>query len=367
MKNDLVYLFKTISTRLIVTAVVLLSVSVAFGQNTPPPESVAPVQTIPVGMVSIAGPPIAFDPLSASDAALELYGYPPRPSPTSGDAYTNWQKLVAFPATREIGTFQQTTITNGPAIVSSSAAAVNGTVVSNSYNWSGYAISAATGTFTVNNNYVFAEWTVPTAQQAFGTCDGTWWYSFEWDGFDGWGSNDVLQAGTEADAKCSGGITSAFYSSWIEWYPFVEMRVTKPVALPGDLIGVEVWYTTASPHGHAYLVNYTRLQSASYAFNPPAGTVYKGNSVEWVEERPSVNGTLANLTNYVGEAFNKNYAYGNSKYYYPSSTSTGTIYNLRMICPPWNPSTHCTATTILSTPYLYGVYALWFYNSGPSY
>ena len=132
------------------------------------------------------------------------------------------------------------------------------------------------GTFTKNGSAIYAEWVVPIAQQAFGVCNGGTDYSSQWIGFDGFNSGDVLQAGTEVDAYCSGS-TSIFYSSWIEWYPFSETKVSAPVTQPGNLMGSEVWYTTASPYGHAYIANYTLNQSDSYAFNPPSGTTYVGN------------------------------------------------------------------------------------------
>ncbi|MDQ6714348.1 MAG: G1 family endopeptidase [Candidatus Dormibacteraeota bacterium] len=82
---------------------------------------------------------------------------------------------------------------------------------------------------------------MPTAQQAFGSCTGGWDYSSHWPGIDGNGSNDVLQAGVEVDAFCSGGTTASFYSAWIEWFPFNETRVSFPDIHPGDLVFIEVW------------------------------------------------------------------------------------------------------------------------------
>ena len=81
----------------------------------------------------------------------------------------------------------------------------NGIVSTTSSNWSGYAVTGANGTFGKNNKFHFSEWVVPVAQQAVGVCNGFWDYSSQWDGFDGFSSGDVLQAGTEADAYCSGG------------------------------------------------------------------------------------------------------------------------------------------------------------------
>jgi hypothetical protein len=132
----------------------------------------------------------------------------------------------------------------------------------------------------------------------------------------------------------------------------------------------EVWYTTTSPHGHVYLANYTLYTAASYGFNPPSGTIFAGNSAEWVMERPGVNGGLADLTNYNGlaDAYNVDYAYNGSNYFYPASVpSVYTDYAIRMVCPPWNPSSSCSSQTVISTPDLYGLYTLWFYDSVPAY
>jgi hypothetical protein len=352
-------------------AVALCSGSnVAIAGATPPVGSIASDQTPVQEVVTYPAPPPDLNPLSASDDELADYGYPPRPNELSAPAaYTHWRKLVTVPRVAN-PVLQQTTIYNGPAQHLLSGRTLNNGIVSaTSSNWSGYAVTGASSTFTNNNSVIFAEWVVPVAQQAFGVCNGLWDYSSQWDGFDGFGSDDVLQAGTEADAYCSGSSKATFYSSWIEWYPFSETRVSVPAAQPGDLMESEVWYTTSAPYGHAYLVNYTLQQAQTYAFNPPSGTVFVGNSAEWVEERPGLGkGQLADLTNYVADQFNIDYAYNRISYFYPGSSPTGTTtYAIKMSCPPWTPSSSCSSTTKLSTPALYGQYTLWFYDSGPAF
>jgi hypothetical protein len=342
--------------------------SLALANATPPPESIATDQTNVQGMVSSPPPPADFNPLSASDAEIEQYGFPPRPDAQSApDEYGHWKKLVSVPRVAN-PKLQQTTIYNGPAQhVSSGETLHNGAVSAFSQNWSGYAVAGKNGTFTKNNSAIYAQWVVPVAQQPFGVCNGIWDYSSQWIGFDGFNSGDVLQAGTEADAICSGGITESYYSSWIEWYPYSETRVGYPVAEAGDLMGSEVWYTTASPYGHAYLANFTLNSSDSYAFNPPPGTAYVGNSAEWIEERPGVGGGLADLTNYVADPFNFNYATNTKSKFYPSKSGAGTKrYAITMVCPPWSTSA-CSSTTVMSTPYLTGLDTIWFYDSGPAY
>lgn len=343
----------------------------AMAQTAP---AISADQSQAANMVIYPAPPAGFDPTTASDIALEVYGFPPRPDPTTApQAHAHWRRLVSAPQARISNPLlRQTEIYHGPArILSESPATVDNAKASSSYNWSGFAVVAAKGTFEVNNNYVFAEFVVPVAQQAFGTCDGTWWYGSQWVGFDGYGSSDVLQAGTEADAFCSSGVTSTSYAAWIEWSPYAETQIANFPVGPGDLMGVEVWYTTASPYGHAYLVNYTTQETASVAFNPPSGTTFSGNSAEWVVERPTVSSAYANLTNYVADQFNIDEAYvpTGSMYYYPgtASSAAATVYNIKMICPPWSPASSCSATTTISAPIRYGTYTLWFYNSAPSY
>ena len=370
MNNSFMNIAGRLCAAVFVVAAALGSRSiVAVAGPTPPAGSVATDQSPVQGMVIFGQPPRGLNPLAASDAELAQSGFPPRPDLVNApNAYARWKKLVMVPRVAN-AVLQQTTIYNGPARhLFSGQALSNGIVSTTSNNWSGYAITGASGTFASNNSFIFAEWVVPIAQQAFGVCNGTWDYSSQWDGFDGFGSGDVLQAGTEADAYCSGSTKATFYSSWIEWYPFSETRVSVPAAQPGDLMGSEVWYTTSAPYGHAYLVNYTLQQAQSYAFNPPSGTRFVGNSAEWVEERPGLSTGLADLTNYVADQFNDDYAYNNSSYFYPGSSPAGTTtYAIRMTCPPWTPSSSCSSTTTLSTPYLYGLDTLWFYDSGPAF
>lgn len=320
-----------------------------------------------LNVVFYPAPPANFNPAAASDEELALYGFPPRPDPGEATPFAHWLKMVSTPQVRITHPqLEQTAIYNGVAKGWNEGKVVNGITNTTSTNWSGFAVNTPNNTFTVNNSRIYMEFIVPIAQQAFHVCSGDWVYSSQWVGFDGVTSNDVLQAGSEADDYCSGGSNSPFYSLWYEWFPNPEVRISLPIA-PGNMVAVEVWYTTSAPYGHAYWVNYSTQVSTTLAFNPPGGTTYVGNSAEWIEERPGVNGGLANLTNYVGNPFTLDYAY-NGQYYYPGSSPAGTTtYNITMVCPPWNPSSSCTNTTNISKVELSGLYALWFYDEGPAF
>jgi hypothetical protein len=360
--------------------VVSLSFALAFvggspavmAGGVPPAASIATDQAIAQAVIAYPAPPADFHPLSASDAELADYGFPPRPDArTAPTAYAHWTKLVSVPRVAN-PQLQQTKIYNGPIRhLLTGQSLRNQTVGATATNWSGYAVLVPSGTFTINNSLVISEWVVPRAQQAFGVCNGGWDYSSQWEGFDGVTSNDVLQAGTEVDAccgNCSGATHANAYYSWIEWYPGPEIAVSVPAARPGDLMLSEVWFTISPPFGHAALADYTLQQGQVYAFNPPAGTAFAGDSAEWVVERPFVQGVgLADLTNYAADQFNSDYAYNFVNYFVPGESPAGTTtYAISMVCPPWTPSASCPSTTVISTPYLYAPWAFWFFDSPPA-
>ena len=280
------------------------------------------------GATTTVAPPAGFNPLTASDQDLEEFGFPPRPNEISApEGYATWKSAMASSVNRISPVLQQTNIFHGPAKVKGAAASAkldNGTA--GSYNWSGYVNTSGASNYTATSFYfVESDFVVPIAEQAFGACTGSWDYSSSWVGIDGWGSSDVLQAGTESDALCSGGYNYTYYSPWFEWYPLGETRISNLPIAPGQVYFVEVW-STSSTAGHAYLVNKTTNQYVIVNFSAPAGTTLKGNSAEWVAERPGLSTGLATLTNYVAEPFWGSTSYNfNYTGYYPGSSSSTAI------------------------------------------
>jgi hypothetical protein len=314
------------------------------------------------GVAVVAPPPATFDLNSATDADLASHAIPPRPSSvTASKAFAKWQAAMGGLQTRETPEVRQTTISHGPARGTGGFKAVpetDATVTGSSGNWSG--TSTVNGTFSTVEA-IIGEFTVPIAQQAFGTCTGGWDYSSFWPGIDGNGSNDVLQGGIEADAYCSNGSKATYYSPWIEWYPNYSADVSSPAVAPGDLVFVEVW--SASPTlGYVYFYNYSTNVSAEYQLTAPSGTTLKGNSVEWIVERPSVGGSLANLTNYVNAAWPYgvawNYQAASPTYYFQGENpSVGTLEVLTMLD---NNGQGISSPTLENTNFL------WFQNYGSS-
>jgi hypothetical protein len=278
----------------------------------------APVPTNLAGVTANMETPAGFDPLKATAQQLDAAGLPPRPdAQLNRKAFASWQRAVTTQTRRIMPSLVQTDIKHGPH---KPAAGANGT----STNWSGYAlVNSQTSRTNASFYFLIADYVVPVAEQAFGACTGSYDYSSSWIGIDGYNSSDVLQAGTEADAYCSGTTKAAYYAAWYEWYPFSEVRIGSFPVSPGDDMFVEVWSTSATV-GHAYIVNYNTNQTVDLTFNAPSGTTLKGNSAEWVVERPSVGGSLATLTNYIQDFFEDAYAYDfNYDQSSPSAAYTG--------------------------------------------
>ena len=332
----------------------------ASAQQAPRPGGVAAGP--PVGVRALPALPPGLDPLTASPTARLQYAIPPEPDADAApEAHAKWVKAVtALAKPRTAPTLTQTNISNGP--MRPVAGVEANSDKSTSYNWSGTAFTSKKTPWTVEA--IEQEFTVPVAQQAFGSCTGGWDYSSVWPGIDGYSSDDVLQAGIEVDAYCNGGSTSSFYGAWVEWYPYDETSVSDPAVNPGDLIYIEVW-NTSSTTGYAEIWNET-TDSPGYEYSLTAYPGYPlvGNSVEWIAERPGVNGGLATLTNYIFVAS----AYGVA-WNYLEPTKKQTDY--------WQggkPSSGFYKITMLdnngdgiSTPIVENYSFVWDYNYGSSY
>jgi Peptidase A4 family len=321
-----------------VTAVVLLAAPLAgIAQNTPHKLQPNEHELNLPGATTIDAPPAGFDPLTASDQDLQYYGFPPRPNQnTEPKAYATWVEAIQHSKTRVVPTLEQTGVSHGP-VQQTKATAKAGDAqnafasapgkesnVAYSSNWSGYVdFSGATSYGSSSYYFLVNKFTVPVAEQAFNACTNGWDYGSAWNGIDGWGSPDVLQAGIEFDAYCAlGGLfRGTRYYAWYEWFPNYSYGIGGFPIAPGDDIYVEVWHTSAT-QGYAYLVNYNNNQVVEIGFTAPAKTTLRGNSAEWVVERPSVGGSLTNLTNYIMDPFWDAYAYTDSYAFYDIDEAT---------------------------------------------
>lgn len=152
---------------------------------------------------------------------------------------------------------------NDPAAVPPVASSAVG-----SYNWSGYADSGTSGTFTK----VSGVWRTPRL-----SCTREDGLSSAWVGLDGYSNDTVEQDGTFD--WCYEG--HAFYFTWWEMYPNSAAEVGNAVR-PGDKIKAEV-----TRSGADYTLSVTDATHKANSFSQTATCDACANSsAEWILERP---------------------------------------------------------------------------------
>jgi hypothetical protein len=301
-------------------------------------------------------PPSGFDPVTARAEDLHRFGFPPRPSFMNNQAgYAAWKHLVTRNVQRITPVLRKTNVRHLPSIRSTgpgdgARVQMNGIRATNAYsqNWAGIVDSGSIGGFSASSIFtLWGEFNEPIAQQAFGTCSGTV-YSAIWIGIDGYGSTtDVLQAGGEADALCSGGRTYPTYYLWFEWYPADGYTITNLPVSPGDDVSLQLVAdspTTAS----LYITNETTNNFVSLSFSAPGGTQLTGNSAEWVIERPEIGKSLGTLTNYVTSFIGNLVAVqeNGNPIFGPSGSGTFPAYYLTMTDNSGNPISSIFAASL---------------------
>src|SRR5262245_13338266 len=261
--------------------------------QTPVPKG--KVDTKIAGVSAFVRPPASFNPLTATAAELDRYGFPPRPSRELGpDVAARWESRV-MSQTRIIPQLLQTTTVHSPAKSFKQTRTTDNLIEGTSENWSGYVIVDKSNPFLKPGSQVEAQWVVPKPVSGCGSGSETY-SSANWVGIDGAFSNDVLQAGTETDLNCKSGPT---YYAWIEWFPNSEIRITNLTVSPGDLVSVSV-FIASDGSKHLSVENLTTRKSVALAMTPPPGTELVGNSIEWILERPTINNkAFSKLTNYL--------------------------------------------------------------------
>ncbi len=305
-----------------------------------------------VGVSVPPAPPEGFDAVAASDEERARYGLPARPKALASRSlsYTTWLQAMKHAKHRLEPALRVTDRRHGPAILRRYAGSQAGTMAST--NWSGeLLLSGATSYSSASYTEVLAQWLVSAVQQPNGACGGTD-LSATWVGIDGASntSNDVLQAGTEADATCHYGYTSQTIYPWFEWYPNYEIQITNFAVFPGASVFVVVQATGPTTAN----VTFLNLSNDVYTVlnvTAPAGTSLRGTSAEWIVERPEVGTTLSTLADYGFVQMCSEIAYvanqiGTANYDLPGAPMGGRTGGLiEMVDTSNNP---------LSTPYALG-------------
>ncbi len=278
--------------------------------------------------------PRGFNAEGESDESLRVHGLPPRPDKQrSPRQFEIWKKLVESSSYRIIPRLKTFNIYHGPVKGWAVNRAPSGNPTpAQSSNWSGFVINDASNIFK-QGVWLSASYTVPGASDCLPIIPNERTWSSNWIGIDGSGSNDVLQIGTSSDAACNETFYGphALYYAWIEWYPAAAAIISNFGIIPGDSMDLEIILGQSPGQFTVYLDNRTRRLSVTFQMNPPSNTQLVGNSLEWIVERPTVNGVLTHLAPYTRSGWRSMDALlSNGNTYLPSSAPTGTSYAVTM-------------------------------------
>jgi len=236
-----------------------------------------------LGVKLFRPPPDGFDPLKASKRELRLHGYPPRPdAKKQPELHALWERTLAQPIEMIAPEFSfRTQRRHGPRI--------EGVSDATSTNWSGSVVQAPEDD---SFSWVIGQWTVPNvAPPSYPS--GAFFFSSAWIGIDGFGSKDVLQAGTEQDILFFGHETYA----WWEWFPDNEVAITNLHVATGDVMFCSICVDSPT-EATFHMLNVTTRQATSFQKWAPKNTSLVGNCAEWIVERPTINNHLSYLPRY---------------------------------------------------------------------
>jgi hypothetical protein len=144
----------------------------------------ASVDTPIAGVSAFVSLPPNFDPLTASDADLDQFGFPPRPSAEEGaDMMAQWERR-AKTQTRIVPQLVQGEKFHGPMRAIKQTKTAPGVIEANNENWSGYTITDPGNPFAKPGSRVEARYVVPTPAYGCESKSDTY-SSANWVGIDG--------------------------------------------------------------------------------------------------------------------------------------------------------------------------------------
>jgi hypothetical protein len=246
------------------------------------------------GIYTFEALPEDVDPRKANAKTLLRYGIPPKPKgPRAKRAARMWQQLLSR-RYRHITPHlsKRPEHRTYPKIRGGTGATDTSPV------WSGGVIMNAS-----NMQLVFGQWVIPTVTPppSAGSADGDWW-TLAWVGMDGWGSPDVLQAGTAQHVSRLGGNVSTEYFAWHEWFTQDWIQFDNFDVSPGDTIATLVEFdgtdSSGKQWGRATILNISRGTEVTTEYSAPSTVTFQGNSAEWVMETPQFSGVAAQLPEY---------------------------------------------------------------------
>jgi hypothetical protein len=269
-------------------------------------------------------PPRSFDAITASNAELARYGYPLKPDKTrSFSQYQLWKKSITLEQTciSIDPHLSYTNVYHSPNHILHQQQMADGTVSTDSENWSGYSVVTNGSVFLNQNTRALSYYRVPSVITHYAPGNTS---VAVWIGFDGQNSDDVVQCGTSTDT--TGNQTD--YYAWFEHFPAPEMRIDNLPIRPQDNVLLDI--DLNPPNVYLRIIN-ASIHKGAHVLMPLTG--FTGNCVEWVTERPTKNGQLTILSDYGSFGFNGASAYcppGLSFFPGKAASPWGTLNNITM-------------------------------------
>jgi hypothetical protein len=229
-------------------------------------------------------PPENFNPHTASERELKLYGLPERPDPDRDPELARLWRRAFSRSTR----FIEPELVAGPSF--HRPRSKRGAVEFDGTGWSGVVVDNGSLKHSGESiEWAFGQFIVPEVS-AVDPVGEDLTVGF-WVGIDGDGDQQVLQAGVRADV--SGGFFGGdvSYSAWTEWLDAAHMDESQDAAIivdnfrvrPGESISVLVC-APFPDQGHIVLQNLSWGQTAVISLSADPGITVNGSSAEWIVE-----------------------------------------------------------------------------------
>ena len=223
-------------------------------------------------LVHFPVPPKGFNPLSATAAKLQEYGFQPRPS--GGTALAQWTNMMAH--------YRQTPIPSVVLVQSQRDHLVKKGHIAfgteNSANWAGWIADSTTQEFVATQ----MDYTQPAAQAT--SCAGA--VQSVWTGLGGVNSTSLVQDGTALPGTIPG---ASGYSAWYEYMNGTSNVGPKVmgnlVVNPGDSIHLYTAYSTSNGEINFYIADNTTGTSQAALVTGVGTAYYDGSSTEYITER----------------------------------------------------------------------------------
>ncbi len=339
-------------------------------------EAAPKIQTSVSGVEAFTTPPKNFDPLTATNQELWQYGLPEPPDQTTDPkGYAMWQRAMLalkFHATD----VQLSSFSHRPAeIFSKSQAVSNVATTGTSPNWSGVVSTNTNKVWNDKTSFdkVASVWNVPAAQPPFSAPnkDGPIWSVSNWNGIDGFGTDTLVQGGT--NSVYESGVGSS-YVGWVEWYPSypqitIDCSSSTPCPVfPGDDFYTITYGAAGTVEQYVYDEDLTTGWSGTFGLTFKSGVGVLGASAEYITERPccvtvSSKSYYYPLANYIFDFFDYSFAYdGAGTLFYPGATSSST----NLLTMTADNKTDISYPTAGTTGYQ-GKYSIWFEDENCAY